>query len=356
MRQDRKRILQSPFIYVSSSTRTVLSVMICLLIPQLVMLFLTQSYASLCVLLSAVLASLLAEAFYHLKKRTSSVMLLIALLQGLLVGFLLPSSYPPVAVFFITFCAMLIGKYAFEGFAASWVNPVALAVAAAYFIYACPFPPFAVDLSILREKNAALSLIREGVFPISSLDSTVTDFLNRNVFRHFGMEIPDGYVTLFWDSGSPIPAFRFNLLNLLASLFLFSGDMVGFLIPAAFCFSYGLLIRFAPLSVLTGTQLYGDIFLAFLTSGVLFSTLFILQWFGTVPYTTWGKLFYGLCAGLFSYLILGYGTSSIGYVFVVLIMNFISIFIQSFETRRMKAFYRKSIKPRLETLKEVLSV
>ena len=103
MRQDRKRILQSPFIDVSSSTRTVLSVMICLLIPQLVMLFLTQSYASLCVLLSAVLASLLAEAFYHLKKRTSSVMLLIALLQGLLVGFLLPSSYPPVAVFFITF-------------------------------------------------------------------------------------------------------------------------------------------------------------------------------------------------------------------------------------------------------------
>ncbi|MBQ3686642.1 MAG: hypothetical protein II932_02300, partial [Treponema sp.] len=197
MHQNRKRILQSPFIYVSSSTQTVLSVMICLLVPQLIMLFLTKSYASLFVLLSAVLASLLAEAFYHLKKPTSSVMLLIALLQGLLVG-----------------------KYAFEGFAASWVNPVALAVAAAYFIYACPFPPFAVDLSILREKNAALSLIREGVFPISALDSRVTDFLNRNVFRHFGMEIPDGYVTLFWDSGSPIPAFRFNLLNLIASLIL----------------------------------------------------------------------------------------------------------------------------------------
>ncbi len=356
MHQERKRILQSPFIYISSSTKTVLSVTICLLVPQLVMLFLTHSYASLFIILAAVLASLMAEALYHLKRKASSVTMLVALLQGLLVGFLLPSSYPLTAVFVICLCAMLIGKYAFEGFAASWVNPVALAVAAAYFIYACPFPPFAVDLSVLREKNATLSLIRDGVFPISSLDGTITDFLNRNVFRHFGMEIPNGYVTLFWDSGSPIPAFRFNLLNLIASLVLFSGDMVGFLIPASFCLSYGFLIRFAPLSFFAGTQLYGDIFLAFLTSGVLFSTLFVLQWFGTIPYTAWGKLLYGLCAGLFSYLILGYGTSSIGYVFVVLIMNFISIFIQSFETRRMKSFYRKTIMPRLEALKEVLSV
>lgn len=356
MHQERKRILQSPFLYISSSTKTVLSVTICLLVPQLFMLFLTHSYASLFIILAAVLASLMAEALYHLKRKASSVTMLVALLQGLLVGFLLPSSYPPAAVFVICLCAMLIGKYAFEGFAASWVNPVALAVAAAYFIYTCPFPPFAVDLSVLREKNATLSLIRNGVFSISSLDGTITDFLNRNVFRHFGMEIPNGYVTLFWDSGSPIPAFRFNLLNLIASLILFSGDMVGFLIPASFCLSYGFLIRFAPLSFFAGTKLYGDIFLAFLTSGVLFSTLFVLQWFGTIPYTAWGKLLYGLCAGLFSYLILGYGTSSVGYVFVVLIMNFISIFIQSFETRRMKSFYRKTIMPRLEALKEVLSV
>lgn len=351
-----KGSLQNPYIYVSPSTRTILSVMVCLLLPQIVMLFITRSYSSLVVLLAAVLASVLAEALYGLKKKSSTITWLVALLQGLLTGFLLPATYPPVAVFIICFCALVLGKYAFEGFAASWVNPVALAVAAAYFIYACPFPSLAGDLSLFREKNAALSLIQEGQFPLLPMDSGVTDFLNRNVFRRFGMEIPNGYVTLFWDSGSPIPAFRFNLLNLLASLILFSGDMIGVLVPFSFCLSYGLLVRFMPVSYFAGTQLYGDIFLAFLTSGVLFSTLFTLQWFGTVPYTAWGKLLYGLCAGVFSFVILGYGNSSVGYVFVVLVMNFISMFIQDFEMRSMKSFYRKSIKPRLEALKEVQSV
>lgn len=351
-----KSVLQSPYIYVSPSTKTVLSVMICLLLPQVAMLFLTRSYSSLFVILAAVLASLLAEALYGIKKRPSVVTVLVALLQGLLVGFLLPATYPPVAVFIICFCAMALGKYAFEGFAASWINPVALAVAAAYFIYACPFPSFGGDFSLFREKNAALSMIRDGQFALAPMDSIVTDFLNRNVFRRFGMEIPDGYVSLFWDSGSPIPAFRFNLLNLLASLILFSGDMQGLLVPFSFCLSYGLLVRFIPISYVAGTQLYGDIFLAFLTSGVLFSTLFVLQWFGTTPFTAWGKLLYGLCAGIFSFVILGYGNSSVGYVFVVLVMNFISIFIQGFEMRKMKSFYKKTIRPRLEALKEVQSV
>lgn len=356
MSKTRKGILQSPFIYVSPSTKTVFSVMLCLLLPQIAMLFVTRSFKSLFVILSAVLAALLAEAIYGVRKRPSVVTWLVALLQGLLVGFLLPSSYPPVAVFIICLCSMLFGKYAFEGFAASWVNPVALSVAVAYLIYAHPFPPFMAELSILREKNSVLTLIQGGQFPLLPFDSRITDFLNKNVFRWFGMEIPDGYVTLFWDSGSPIPAFRFNLLNLLASLILFSGDMLGLMVPASFCLAYGLLVRFVPISYIAGVQLYGDIFLAFLTSGVLFSTLFILQWFGTVPFTVWGRLLYGLCAGLFSYLILGYGTSSVGYVFVVLVMNFISIIIQGFETHSMKSFYKKTVKPRLEALKEVRAV
>lgn len=352
----RKGILQSPFIYVSPSTKAVLSMMLCLLLPQIALLFVTRSFSSLLVLLSTVLASLVAEALYGFRKTPSVVTWLVALLQGLLVGFLLPASYPPLAIFVICLCSMLFGKYAFEGFAASWVNPVALSVAVAYLVYAHPFPPFLADLSILREKNSVLTLIQNGQFPLSPVDSRITDFLNKNVFRRFGMEIPDGYVTLFWDSGSPIPAFRFNLLNLLASLVLFSGDMLGLMIPASFCLAYGLLVRFAPISHFAGVQLYGDIFLAFLTSGVLFSTLFILQWFGTIPASSWGRLLYGLCAGLFSYLILGYGTSSVGYAFVVLVMNFVSIVIQGFENHRMKSFYIKSVKPRLEALKEVRAV
>ena len=68
-----KSVLQSPYIYVSPSTKTVLSVMICLLLPQVAMLFLTRSYSSLFVLFASVLASLLAEALYGIRKRPSMV-------------------------------------------------------------------------------------------------------------------------------------------------------------------------------------------------------------------------------------------------------------------------------------------
>ncbi|MBQ9537881.1 MAG: hypothetical protein IJU95_01310, partial [Treponema sp.] len=64
MNAKRKGILQNPFLYVSPSTRTVLTVMLCLLLPQIAMLFITSSYASLLLILSTVLASLLAEMLY----------------------------------------------------------------------------------------------------------------------------------------------------------------------------------------------------------------------------------------------------------------------------------------------------
>lgn len=352
-KHEKTYLFQSPFVYVSPSFRTMLLAIIAVLLPQVFMLFFTKSYSALLVILAAVSASCLAEFLYGLKKACSVVSVLVAFFQGLVVGFLLPESYPPAAVFLVTFCSMFIGKYAFAGFAASWANPVALSVAIAYILYATPFPTFLTGVSVLSERNAALSLMQRGVLQVSPFDSAITDFINRNVFVHFGMEIPDGYVSLFWDSGSPIPAFRFNVLTLLASLFLFSSEIVGCLIPAVFAFTYSALIHFVPLSYFVGTQVYGDILLAFLSSGVLFSTLFVLQWYGTVPFTVWGKLMYGVVAGLMAYIIMGYGTSSVGYVFVILIMNFISVFIQNLEMRSMKSFFKKSIKPRLEALKEV---
>ena len=330
-KHEKTYLFQSPFVYVSPSFRTMLLAIIAVLLPQVFMLFFTKSYSALLVILAAVSASCLAEFLYGLKKACSVVSVLVAFFQGLVVGFLLPESYPPAAVFLVTFCSMFI----------------------AYILYATPFPTFLTGVSVLSERNAALSLMQRGVLQVSPFDSAITDFINRNVFVHFGMEIPDGYVSLFWDSGSPIPAFRFNVLTLVASLFLFSSEIVGCLIPAVFAFTYSALIHFVPLSYFVGTQVYGDILLAFLSSGVLFSTLFVLQWYGTVPFTVWGKLMYGVVAGLMAYIIMGYGTSSVGYVFVILIMNFISVFIQNLEMRSMKSFFKKSIKPRLEALKEV---
>ena len=183
-------------------------------------------------------------------------------------------------------------------------------------------------------------------------DRSVTAFLNANLFKFVGIRIPEGYVTLFWDSGAIIPAFRFNFITIVSSLFFFAFDMMDILIPAIYVLVYSLMVKFAPVSLFIGSKLYGDIFLALLTSGVLFSTLYILQWYGTVPLSFAGKIVYAVVAGVSSFLIIGYGTSSIGYVFMVVCMNLVSLLIGAVEQHGVNKNYRNNLIPRIQNYRE----
>lgn len=344
---------QNPFVYVSPSMHTIFICSLVFLLPQIVMLFITHSMSALFVISACMAASVLSEFVLISKGNCSSISVLVSVLQGIMIGFLLPQTYSVPQAFIITLSVLTLGKYVFGGFSSSWVNLIALTVAVAYLLNTVVFPDFVVTGTQLQEKNALMSLIRDGVVPMNPFDEKVSDFLNKKVFHFIGMEIPYGYVSLFWDSGSAIPAFRFNLLTLVSSLILFSAEMQDMVIPFVFAVIYGLLIHFAPVSYFISVKIYGDLFLAFLTSGVLFSTLFLLQWYGTVPSTYFGKFIYGVLAGVAAFVIIGYGASSIGYVFVVLLMNFISIFIQSFEMRNLKIAFKKNIRPRLDAMKEI---
>ena len=348
-----KNITLKPFSYIIPSVGSATKGMLLLLVPQIIMLFVTKSYGSLLRIAITLVASLTAEAIYISGIKSHKSFLLPAAIQGVLIGMLLPSTYPPVAIFFITLCSLLLTKYAFGGFSSSWANPIAVTVAIAYFINMSVFPQYLVSASDLQTKNTALILIQNGTIPIVSGDSAITAFLNKTVFKLVGLSIPDGYISLIWDSNSLIPAFRFNFITLISSLVLVSLDMVDFIIPAFFIFVYSVLVRFAAPFIVHGTPGQGDILLALLSSGTLFSTLYLLQWYGTTPLTKWGKILYGCIAGIVAFLIIGCGTSSAGYVFTVLIMNIISPVIQVIESKQVKHKIEKTIVPRLQVLREV---
>lgn len=346
-------ITSRPFVHLCPSLRTVSICTLLFLLPHLVMLLVTASYASLLVAAAAVAGSVLAETLFRALSCTARDSWLVALIQGIMVGLLLPSPFPPVEVFFLTFTVMLLYKYVFGGFAASWINTVAITVALAYFLNTAAFPPYQLTNADLLNRNAALSLIQGGTVTLLPQDAAITDFLNRTVFSSVGIEIPDGYVTLFWDSGAAIPAFRFNLITLLTSLVFFSFDMADILIPAVFMGTYLLLVRFASgFFVTSGMPVYGDVFLALLTSGVLFSTLYLLQWYGTTPQTLWGKTLYAVVAGICAFLIIGCGTSPAGYVFVVLLMNLFSVMLQVVEQRQVRRRLSKVLLARVNALQE----
>jgi len=353
---DYKSVTLRPFSYLYPSVGTATTVMCVLLLPQIAMLFVTQSYASLIVLFAAVAASLAAEGIYIGLIKSHQSFWIPAVIQGILIGLLLPSTYPPVAVFFIALCSLLLTKYAFGGYTNSWVNPVAVTVAVAYFINMQAFPQNMVTTGDLQSRNAALALIQNGSIPIMKSDYQITSFLNMTLFKLAGVSIPDGYVSLLWDSASIIPAFRFNIITLFSSIILISLDMVEIIIPAFFVLVYSLLVRFVSPVIVQGIPCQGDVLLALLSSGILFSTLYLLQWYGTTPLTTWGKIAYGCLSGLIAFLIVGCGTSSAGFAFTVLVMNILSPAIQVFESKQVKQKIENTIIPRLHEMKEVENV
>ena len=351
-----RRISFRPYCYLSPSIATSAVGMLFLLLPQVLMLLLTGSFNSAFIVSLTVLAAILADLLHSFFSPHFERSWCVALVQGIIIGLLLPSTYSPVAAFIITFCTLMLSKYAFGGFSSAWVNPAAITVAVAYFLDMTAFSIFQLDSSLLQTRNAALSLIQEGAVRVNSFDAAVTAFLNKSVFSIFSLAIPEGYVSLFWDTCSIIPAFRFNFITIVSSIVLISLDIIDWVIPTCFVLTYATLVRLVGPLVTGGLALQGDMLLALLTSGTLFSTLYVIQWYGTTPLTPGGKCIYGVIAGLLAFLIIGIGNSAVGYIFVVLAMNILSPVIQAAENRAVQATLKKSLMPRLDALKEVDNV
>ena len=139
---------------------------------------------------------------------------------------------------------------------------------------------------------------------------------------------------MMWDSHSIIPAFRFNIIIIISSIIIFSDNAFSLIIPTVFLFVYAVLVRlFAP--YLFGGEInQGDIILALLTSGILFSAVFLIQWYGTTPVTVIGKIILGILTGIIAFAIIGCGTSPVGMAYTILCSNIISMGIRIFEEKK----------------------
>ena len=330
-----------PYVYENPSISAVCIKIIILLSLQIIMLFLTKSYSAIIVIVCSSLGALIASLLHYLLNKKKKFMSLTSLVQGIIIGMLLPENYPVFTAFFISFSMLLIFKYIFEDSENFWINLVGISVLVAYFIGKNYFPGFLVTQDILKLKNPSVQLINSGVFPIYDFDVTITEFLNSSIFSNLKVSLPQGIISMLWDTHSVIPAFRFNLLTIIASIVLFSDNSFTILIPAIFLTVYTLLVRlFFPL--MTGGEVnQGDMVLALLTSGTLFAAVFMIQWFGTHPMTVLGKLLYAFFAGILAFFILGCGTSPVGMIYVIVICNISNLLIRQFEEIHMDKLIKK---------------
>ncbi len=333
MKTSYEQLTLAPFCYSVPSVGQSSKAVIILFIPQLVLLFFTHSIASLILIAIAIGASILADITDSFVRNRTYTLTSSVVLQGMLIGMFIPSTYPQFKAFVIIYMTLLLSKYAFGGFAQAWANPAAVSVIVLYLFGYKEFPKFLVDSTILQAPDAFTKLINQGKFTLCSFDADITAFLNTKVFHFAGIVLPDGYVSLFWDTGNVIPALRFNLLTLIATLYLISFNLSDWLIPFVYLFTYSIAVRIFGLVPSAGLWFQGDILLALCTSGTFVAAFFILPWGGTTPLTIVGKCIYSAFAGIFAFFLNGCGTGNIGTMFVILIMNIISPVIQFIEDK-----------------------
>ena len=351
------KITLKPFSFFSYSLVTTTYVFIGLLLCQVAMLFVTQSYNALVNVFTSVFSSVLVEMIFYYINRNNFMYReswKTCIIHGLIVGLMTPASYSAMALFFVSFFVLMIGRYVIGSFYNSWVNLSALTICVLYFLNPEAFPAIAITSQELQSRNSALYLIRSGAVDINAYDSAITEFLNNHIFSFFSVSIPDGYVSLFWDNGFDIPAFRFNFITLISSIVIFSLELVDYIIPVCFITVYLVLVRIFASYLSGGPAFQGDVLLALLTGGTLFSTLYILQWFGTTPVTRSGKIYYGIISGIIGFLIIGFGLSPAGFVFMVLAMNLISIVIQVLENKKVDMHVERNLIERLRSQKDDL--
>ena len=341
-----------PYIYEKPSVSAVSLKILILLMLQIIMLVLTKSYNAIIVILCSAVGATLASLIHYLFIRKNQFMIITNLIQGIIVGMLLPETYPPLTVLFISLITLIIFKYIFEDTENFWINIICVSVLIAYFIGKKYFPDFLITSDLFHTKNPSVQMINNGIFPIYDFDSSVTGYLNTMLFSKLKVTLPQGLISMIWDTHSVIPAFRFNLLTVIASIILFSDNSFSVLIPSIFIIVYALLVRlFFPLMT-GGAFNQGDILLALFTSGTLFVAVFMIQWFGTHPMTIIGKIIYAIFAGVAAFFIVGCGTSPIGMIYVVIICNILNLLIRDIEENRMDKIMNKMGPVRVKNIQQ----
>lgn len=338
-----KLVSLKPYIYEKPSISAVSIRILVLLLLQIALLFFTKSFSAIIVIFCTTLGALLASLIHYLLIRKNTFLSITNIIHGITIGMLLPQSYPPVTALLISFTTFLIFKYIFETSENFWINIVSVSVLISYFIGKTYFPDFLITRDLFSVKNPSIQLINNGLFPIYDFDISVTGYLNANILNHFKVTLPQGIISMLWDTQSVIPAFRFNLLTIIASIVLFADNSFSILIPSIFLFVYALFVRLFFPYVSGGEFNQGDIMLALLTSGTLFVAVFIIQWFGTHPMTVIGKIVYAAFAGMYAFIVVGGGTSPVGMIYVIIISNIINLLIRLIEEKRMDYLMHKMI-------------
>lgn len=323
----------APFLLTRPTVSRMSVIMTLTLLPQIIILSVEQNFIAITAIGLAVIGSLVAELCSSLLKEKNTFGDGTALVAGILAGLLLPSTLNFFLILSVSFFGFFIARVLFGGNGSYWMNPVAVVVCIAYISQPSAFPPFLISGDGVQTVGNAFDALRLDHFTQLISDQTITGLINSRFLGFFGIKLPEGYITLFWNSPSVIPAFKYNIITLVASIILLAMNIIDWIIPLFFLLTYSLCVWFFSLLPFGLGFSNGDILFALLTSGILFISFYVLPEYTSTPRTQAGKVVSGIVAGLFAFFLCGPGGSPVGAVFTVVLISAINPLIEYIENK-----------------------
>jgi electron transport complex protein RnfD len=305
---------------------------------------LTDSFSSLVIALSAVLAAVITELALDQTPDKRSIRDGSAVATALIFSLLLPNHISPVFAALGAAFAIAVVKQSFGGLGANWLNP---AVGGWLFIRfgwpgvfsgALEGSPLSLLSESLRRgfpdpQGSPLAILKISGAGGGSFDSAFTAFLNDTVFSITGTKLPGGYIDLFVFSGPGIIADRGVFALLLGTIIITAAQVNRSWVPAVYLGIYTLCVRVFGALPFGGGLGNGDGIFGLLSGGTIAAAFLLAADPVTGPKSNTGALIAALLGGILSFVFRYQGLESYGAFFAVALINALAPLIRSLETR-----------------------
>lgn len=298
---------------------------------------------ALLVLAVSVLSSVVAEAVASRLAGRRTLSDGSAALAGLLLGMTLPPGVPLFVPAVAAAFGMLVVKWSFGGLGSNWMNPALAGRVFVFFSFRDQMASWtapatlslpdalsgATPLGIVKAAHTTatgatggpLAVLRAAGYPVSSLDTGVTEWLNVHLLGPVGVNLPSGYVDPFIGSLPGSIGEGSALLLLLGTIVLFARRIVTWQIPVSFFSMFALLTRVFGGTVHGQGLLSGDVLFAVLTGGFVLAVFFMATDPVTSPLTGTGMLVYGAGAGALTFVLRTWGQFPEAVALAIILMN-----------------------------------
>ena len=291
----------SPHIHSRNSTRKIMLTVILALLPTTVAGTIIFGWRSLLVVGVTVASAVIFELLFNLiAKKKQTVGDLSAVVTGLLLALNLPANIPLWQCVVGALFAIVVVKCIFGGLGSNLVNP---AITSRVFML------------------VAFGSMTKAAFP-TGVDATSSA-------TPLATEETESLVDLFLGNHGGAIGEVCALALLVGGIFLLASRVITWHIPVTFISTV-----FVASFFMEGMSLTAAL-AAILSGGLLIGAIFMATDYVTSPSTAWGKVIFGVGAGLITFLIRYFGVYPEGVSFAILFMNILTPYIDSWTKHKI---------------------